>query len=132
MGVKITVKSHIDPNMLEKRTQRADEILALQAKKDTSQFVPALNGDLDRRTRVVDGKIIYPGPQSRYLYGGKLMIDPETGSSFAKKGNTKVLTDKNLVFSKSMHSKAQDHWFEPSKALNLDKWIRGYGRALNG
>lgn len=130
MGVKIRIKADIDPNMLDRRAERADEILALQAKKDTSQFVPALNGDLDRRTRVVGGKIIYPGPQSRYLYGGKLMVDPETGSSFAQKGSTKVLTDKNLVFSKSMHSKAQDHWFEASKSLSLDKWLRVYGRAL--
>ena len=76
------------------------------------------------RTQVIDNMIVYPGPDARYLYGGKLMVDPATGSSYAPKGTTKVLTDKNLVFNKAMHSQAQSHWFEASKAQNLEKWLR--------
>lgn len=109
---------------------KAEHTVALQVKKDTSPFVPALTGDLDRRTKVDGPLIIYPGPQSRYLYNGKLMVDPETGSSYARKGTTKVLTDKNLVFSKAMHAQAQDHWFEASKAENLGKWIRVADKAV--
>ena len=52
------------------------------------------------------------------------MVDPTPGSSYAPKGATKVLTDKNLVFNKAMHSQAQDHWFEASKAENMDKWLK--------
>ena len=52
------------------------------------------------------------------------MVDPNTGSSYAPKGGTKVLTDKNLVFNQAIHPQAQDHWFEASKAQNLDKWLR--------
>lgn len=60
---------------------KAEHTVALQVRKDTSPYVPALTGDLDRRTRVDGSKVIYPGPQSRYLYYGKLMVDPETGSN---------------------------------------------------
>ena len=109
---------------------KAEHIVALQVRKDTSPYVPALTGDLDRRTRVDGSRVIYPGPQSRYLYYGKLMVDPETGSSYAAKGATKVLTDKNLVFNKAMHSQAQSHWFEASKAENLDNWIRTADKAV--
>ena len=109
---------------LEQECTKAEHALAVQIRKDTSPYVPALTGDLDRRTRVDGKNIIYPGPQSRYLYYGKLMVDPETGSSYAKKGNTKVLTDKDLVFTQSMHAQAQSHWFEASKSENLEKWIR--------
>lgn len=109
---------------------KAEHTVALQIRKDTSAFVPALTGDLDRRTRVDGSNVIYPGPQSRYLYFGKLMVDPETGSSYAREGTTKVLTDKNLVFSKAMHAQAQSHWFEASKAENLDKWVRVADKAV--
>lgn len=74
--------------------------------------------------------IVYPGPYARYLYYGKLMVDPTTGSSYAPKGGTKVVTDKNLVFSKSMHAQAQSHWFEASKAQNLEKWVRVADKAV--
>lgn len=109
---------------------KAEHIVALQVRKDTSPYVPALTGDLDRRTRVDGSKVIYPGPQSRYLYYGKLMVDPETGSSYAPKGGTKVLTDKDLVFSKEVHGQAQSHWFEASKAENLEKWVRVSDKAV--
>lgn len=116
--------------MLRNASDKAQHAVAIQAQKDTSPYVPALTGDLDRRTKVEESKIIYPGPYARYLYYGKLMVDPSTGSSYAPKGATKVLTDKNLVFNKAMHSQAQDHWFEASKAENMDKWLRVAGKAV--
>ena len=118
------------PDKIRKSSDKAEHIVAIQVKKDTSPYVPALTGDLDRRTRVDGPSVIYPGPQSRYLYYGKLMVDPDTGSSYAPKGGTKVLTDKNLVFNKAMHSQAQDHWFEASKAENMEKWLRVAGKAV--
>lgn len=114
---------------------KAEHIVAVQMKKDTSPYVPFLPGSLDQRTldqrTLVDGNaIIYPGPYARFLYYGKVMVDPETGSTYAPKGGTKVLTDKNLVFTTSGHAQAQSHWFEASKAENLDKWIRVADKAV--
>lgn len=109
---------------------KAEHTVALQIRKDTSPYVPALTGSLDKRTRVDGSKVIYPGPYARYLYYGKLMVDPETGSSYAPKGTTKVLTDKNLVFNKAMHAQAQSHWFLASKAENLEKWVRTADKAV--
>ena len=103
---------------------RAESIVGQQVIKDTEPFVPALTGSLTIRTRLDGNKIIYPGPYARFLYYGKVMVDPQTGSTFAPKGGTKVLTNRDLVFSKAMHPQAQSHWFEDSKAQNLDKWIR--------
>lgn len=109
---------------------RAAHILAIQMAKDTEKYVPARTLSLADRTRVDGDTIIYPGPYARYLYHGKLMLDPETGSAWARPGTTKVLKDKNLVFSKSVHASAQDHWFEASKAQNLSKWKRVAERAF--
>ena len=85
---------------------------------------------MDARTRVDGSHIIYPGPYAHYLYVGKLRVDPETGSSYAPKGGTKVLTDKDLVFSKAVHGQAQSHWFEASKAENIEKWVRVADKAV--
>lgn len=110
---------------------QAEHAVAVQAAKDTSPFVPARTGSLDQRTRVEENRIIYPGPYARFLYYGKLMVDPETGSPFAKAVATKVLTDKNLVFSKAMHEQAQSHWFEASKAQNAEKWEQVAAKAVS-
>lgn len=130
--LKFTVRSDLSGigPMLRNASNKAQHAVAIQAQKDTSPYVPALTRSLDQRTRVDENQIIYPGPYARYLYYGKLMVDPSTGSSYAPKGATKVLTDKNLVFNKAMHSQAQDHWFEASKAENMDKWLRVAGKAV--
>lgn len=108
----------------------AEHELAEEVRSDTSPYVPWLNGMLDRKTRVVGNAIIYDSPYARFLYFGKVMIDPETGSTYAPENGIKVVTDKNLVFNTSGHSQAQSHWFEASKAENLDKWIRDADKAV--
>lgn len=109
---------------------RAEHILAQQIMKDTTPFVPALTGSLTQRTRVVGNEVIYPGPYARFLYNGKVMVDPATGSTYAPKGGTKVVTDRNLVFSTTVHPQAQSHWFEASKAQNLEKWLHVADKAV--
>lgn len=118
------------PDRLKTSSEKAEHTVAIQVQKDTSPYVPFLTGSLDQRTMVYGSKIIYPGPYARYLYYGKLMVDPATGSSYAPKGSTKVVTDKDLVFNKASHANAQSHWFEASKAENMDKWLRAADKAV--
>lgn len=125
----VSFKIHVDGfNAIQKRLEqgctKAEHTLAVQIQKDTEPFVPALTGSLSQRTRVVDNRIIYPGPYARYLYFGKLMVDPNTGSAWAKADSTKVLTDRDLVFTQTMHRQAQSHWFEAAKSESLKKWER--------
>ena len=115
---------------LAENCTRAESIVGQQVIKDTAPFVPALTGSLTIRTRLDGNKIIYPGPYARFLYYGKVMVDPQTGSTFAPKGGTKVLTNRDLVFSKAMHPQAQSHWFEASKAQNMEKWVRVADKAV--
>ena len=118
------------PERLKAASEKAEHTVAIQVQKDTSPYVPFLTGSLDQRTRVDGSEVIYPGPYARYLYHGKVMVDPETGSAYAPKGGTKVVTGKNLVFNKAMHSQAQAYWFEASKAENMDKWLRVADKAV--
>lgn len=133
MGVKFSVYTEGMDAIKETQAQRckkAENVLAVQIEKDTVPFVPALTGPLTERTRVVGNIIIYPGPYARFLYNGKVMVDPSTGSTYAPKGGTKVVTDRNLVFNQTVHPQAQSHWFEASKAQNLDKWMRVAEKAV--
>lgn len=133
MGIKFTVYTDgfdAVQEALAAACTRAEHDLAEHVEKDTQPFVPMLTGSLTQRTRVVGNAVIYPAPYARFLYYGKVMVDPNTGSTYAPKGGTKVETDRNLVFTKSVHPQAQSHWFEASKAQNLKKWIRVADKAV--
>lgn len=131
--MRITVKSDLSglEEVIAERCTQAEHTVAIQVEKDTRPYTPMLTGSLNARTRVVGKDVIYPAPYSRYLYYGKLMVDPETGSAWARRGTTKVLTDKDLVFTKDFHPQAQDHWYEASKAQNLKKWLRVAQKAVS-
>lgn len=131
--LKISMKDNFSSAMMKKLQQAgpgAAHAVAVQVEKDTEPFVPALTKSLANRTQVVGGDIVYPGPYARFLYYGKLMIDPDTKSAWAPKGATKVVTGKRLDIKKDVHSQAQSHWFEASKAQNMEKWERVAGRAV--
>mgnify|MGYP004640776385 CR=1 FL=1 len=119
---------------------RAEHILAVQVLKDTAPFVPMRKGSLRQRTHIEGytesdygpgggSMIVYPGPYARYLYYGKLYVDPLTGSSYARKGVTKVpaVPEKNLIFHRTGTC---SHWFEASKAQNMEKWVRVAEKAV--
>ena len=112
-----------------KGCDRTEHVLAVQVAKDTAPFVPMLTGSLRTRTRVTGNTVVYPGPYARYLYYGKLYVDPLTGSSYARKGVTKVpaVPEKNLIFHRTGTC---SHWFEASKAQNMEKWVRVAEKAV--
>lgn len=117
----------------------AETVLALQVLKDTRPFVPALTMSLNQRSHVSGNQVIYPGPYARYLYYGKVMVDSKTGKGPMKipdvglrfkKGAVLKATEKDLVFTKTVHGQAQAHWFEASKAQNIRKWERVLEKAV--
>lgn len=129
----VKLKDHATPRLmsaLKRAGQRAAHAVAVQIQKDTEPFVPARTKSLANRSQVVENRAIYPGPYARFLYYGKLMIDPDTGSAWARYGAAKVVTGKDLDIKTAVHSQAQSHWFEASKAQNMDKWERVAERSV--
>ena len=72
------------------------------------------------------------GPMGRFLYEGKVMVDPVTGSPFARYGAKKVVTNRPLQYSTSAHPKVTDHWFDAAKAEYGRKWIQTTKRLAGG
>lgn len=103
-------------------------------------FMPMISGSFINTTRAASTAVqgsgqVYAayGPQGRYLYEGKVMVDEVTGSPFARRGAKKVLVSQyagktaakeNLEYTHQAHPKAQDHWFDAAKAVDGKKWVR--------
>lgn len=120
----------IDKDLLPS-AKKVEKILAVQVMKDTDKFVPALTGSLMQRAHIENGNtIVYPGPYARFLYYGKVMIYAPTGSTWAPRNEHKVVTGRDLVMHKTMHPLATSHWFEVSKAANLEMWLRVAEKAV--
>ncbi|MBO5449390.1 MAG: hypothetical protein J5994_08675 [Ruminococcus sp.] len=92
-------------------------------------YTPARNEILSKGavlgTKIGSGEIHYVIPYARYQYYGKLMVSGVTGSSYARHGESKTLTDRNLNYSKFRHPKAQKMWFETMKADHKEHILRG-------
>lgn len=92
-------------------------------------YTPMRNGMLTRSatlgTKIGSGRIVYNSPYARYQYYGKLMVSSVTGSAYAKSGESKVLTDKDLKYNTSRHPLAQRLWFEAMKSDKKEQILRG-------
>lgn len=133
--LKFSVITHpVDSHIITDAVTKAEVIVASQAMKDTEPYVPALTGAFSAMSRVEEynghAAITYNGPQARFLWEGKVMIDPNTGSTFAPLHGHKVATDRDLVYNTSMHQSAQSHWFLASQAQNSKKWFRIADKAV--
>lgn len=136
MAFKIDVNVDIDPTKFTSRVERANHALANEVMKDTDKFVPFLTGNLKNSARVDGDTITYPGPYAHYQWEGIVYVDPKTDAAgiptrtgfFSRPGVTKVPSGRKLTY----HMQGQDHWIEPSKASNMEKWERFYAKELTG
>lgn len=60
------------------------------------KYVPKDMGTLRETVTLTSNSITYEMPYAHYQYIGKLYVDPETGSSWARKGAKKVPTNIDL------------------------------------
>lgn len=114
-----------------KQFAEAQQWLGDRVLEDCKAVMPYRTGSLQQRSHTEDNgkKVVFPGPYGRFLYGGKVMVDPVTGSPWARKGAKKVLTDRPLQFS---NPQATDHWFDTAKAQHGEYWIAGVKRIGGG
>jgi hypothetical protein len=114
---------NLNGDILAEKLNKAQEDLNNQIMIDCEDYVPFQQGILSNSVHVEDGdEIVWNAPYARFLYMGKLMLD-ERGSSWARKGGRKYVTNKDLTYSKEGHSKAGSHWFDRAMEDHLDDWI---------
>lgn len=126
MANGVNIKVDIDHKKIkadfDKRNKRAVMILKSEIAKDTEPYVPMRDRTL-RNTALKsamnsDDKITYATPYARFLWHGKVMIGIRSHSPFAKRNETKIVTNRELTF-----SHGGKEWFLNSKKKNLNKWL---------
>lgn len=130
------IKADVSLNRFENQFQEAQFWLDGQVMTDMVPYMPHRDGTFVNLTRLQSaalagtGKVIAAAPpQGRFLYEGKVMIDPVTGSPWARKGAKKVVTERPLTYS---NPKATPHWFDTAKDAHGKAWVKGVKRIAGG
>ena len=130
------IKADVSLNRFEKQFQEAQFWLDGQVMNDMGPYMPHRDGIFVNLTRMRSaalqgtGKVVAGAPpQGRFLYEGKVMVDPVTGSPWARKGAKKVVTERPLTYG---NPKATPHWFDTAKEAHGKAWVRGVKRIAGG
>lgn len=130
----------IDPSRFERQFARAQFDLDSTIMTHMVPFMPMITSTFINNTKAKSAAIAGTGyvyaaapPYGRFLYEGKTMVSPSTGSTYAKKGEQKVLVSQysgktaakeNLEYTKTFHSGVVSHWFDAAKARYERNWIK--------
>lgn len=130
------INADVSLNRFEKQFQEAQFWLDGQVMTDMVPYMPHRDGAFVNLTRMRSaalqgtGKVVAGAPpQGRFLYEGKVMVDPVTGSPWARKGAKKVVTERPLTYS---NPKATPHWFDTAKETHGKAWVKGVKRIAGG
>lgn len=137
--VKGDIKVNVSLNRFEKQFQEAQYWLDGQVFTDMEKYMPFRDGNMRNVSAIMSrsmqgsGQVIAGAPPyGRFLYEGKVMVDPVTGSPWARVGAKKVVTDRDLVFDKTAHPRATDHWFDAAKEQYVKSWAKGVKKRAGG
>ena len=142
------VKVKIDMSRFEEQYRKAQYQLDGAVMNSMVPFMPMETGTFVNVTRAASaavqgsGRVFAAyGPQGRFLYEGKGMVDEKTGSPWARKGAKKVLVSQYsgktrakeaLTYTKTKHPAAQAHWFDAAKEKDGETWIREVKKTAGG
>lgn len=110
--------------------------MAQEAKRLMDPYVPARNMVLSRnvRTYVEDdhGVVHYLSPYARFQHEGYLMVSRITGSPWAEKGESKVVTGTRLNYSTARHPLATAEWDKAMKTARMDDYLQAVQNYVRG
>ena len=123
------IRCEIDISRFRKQFEQAQWYLGKKVLEDCKDFMPLRDGSLRQRSVVLrEGReVLFPGPYARFLYMGKVMVDPDTGSPWARKDAIKVVTDRDLTY-----SAGGPKWFDAAKAAHGEAWVAEVKRIGGG
>lgn len=128
---KAGIDIKLDMSRIEGNFNKAQYALDSAVMTSMVPFMPHRDGSFINKTRAESaslagtGEVVAAaGPEGRFLYGGKVMVDPVTKSAYARKGAKKILTTQSLQYSKAHNPKARAKWFDAAKEADGDKWVR--------
>lgn len=120
-----------EPQILQKVTSdKFGLTVSQQWKKLIDPYTPKDNGIMIQKVQLRPWEIEYTEPYSHYMYEGILYVDPDTGSSWAKFGVTKIPTGIPLEYQKN-NPCSTDHWdIKAAEAGQINKLYRTLNNGL--
>ncbi len=91
-------------------------------------FTPFDSGTLQNNGYAKNGEVVYTVPYARFLYYGKVMVSPSTGSTWAKNGEEKIRTQRSLQFKGGPMRGA--YWFLRMKTQYGQEILKGAGKLI--
>lgn len=107
------------------------------------KYMPFLSGSLYKITQIQTDirkpEIVTDAPQAKYQFYGKVMIDPKLGvAGFmtpegwrSRKGSVKVLTDRDLEYTKTKNPMAGPRWDRALSAAEGEAMAEDLQRYIN-
>lgn len=135
-GVYGEVHIEVSLDRFSRQYQDAQIWLDKQVMINALPYIPHVTGTLVNLTKMRSASLagtglvcIADGPYGQYLYNGKVMVDPETGSPWARKDAKKVVTDRDLTYS---NPKTVPFYFDVEKRKNIHSWVKGVKKIAGG
>ena len=136
---KPDIEMRINLSRFEKQFEEAQYALDSMVMEDMVPYMPHQTGAFINVTKGMSaslagsGKVVAAAPpMGRFLYEGKVMVDPETNSPWARPGAKKIVTDKDLEYDTSHNPKVTDHWFDTAKKNHGDSWVKAVKKTAGG
>ena len=127
MAAGVTVKVDLDLDRINVALDKAQYALDSQVMDDMVPYMPHVTGTFINTVRAASASVAGTGivyaarpPMGRFLYEGKVMVDPVTNSPWARPGAKKVVTNRSLTYS---NPQATPHWFETAKKKHKKQWV---------
>lgn len=135
-GRNATIELDVDLSRFEKQYGKAQYTLDSMVMTSMQPYMPHRTGTFINVTKAMSAAIAGSGtviaaapPMGRFLYEGKVMVDPETNSPWARPGAKKVVTDRELKYS---NPKATPHWFDTAKKNHGKSWVKEVKKIAGG
>lgn len=135
----LSIDANIDLGRIERNIEKAQYFLDSQVMTDMVPYMPMQTGNFIQRTRAMSAAIAGSGkvvaaapPMGRFLYEGKVMVGVDSRSPFARYGEKKVATDRDLQYSTAAHPKVEKKWFDAAKRDHGSEWVRMAKKVAGG
>lgn len=138
-GRNMIIDVDIDLSRFEKQYGEAQFMLDSMIMTSMIPYMPHRTGTFINVTKAMSAAIAGSGtvvaaapPMGRFLYEGKVMVDSETGSPWARPGAKKVVVDKPLNYDKSHNPNVTAHWFDTAKKNHGKSWVEAVKKKAGG
>ena len=135
-GRNATIELDVDLSRFEKQYGKAQYALDTMIMTSMIPYMPHQTGTFINVTKAMSSAIAGSGtviaaapPMGRFLYEGKVMVDPVTSSPWARPGAKKVVTDRDLDYS---NPRATPHWYDTAKKNHGKSWVNTVKKIAGG